>query len=172
MADRLRQVRAVDAIDRLAEIERPGAERIAGTAGHEARQIGLALDHLRRRTPIGPFLLARDLLQAAPLETVAADADAVAHGAAVRHDEIEIALRREHDAWRWARETALCWPEAAQVVMVDSLRSYTQLAELKDIEDVRLIDELCSAMEYRRERQRRLRQEIEAESRRRGTWRA
>ena len=40
----------------------------------------------------------------------------------------------------------LCWPEDAQACMVHSLRSYTQLAELKDVEDVRLIDELCSAM--------------------------
>src|ERR1700759_202093 len=46
LADGLRLVGAVDAIPRLAEIERAGAERIARPAGHEARQIGLSFDHL------------------------------------------------------------------------------------------------------------------------------
>ena len=64
VADRLRRVGAVDAVDRLAEIHGAGAERIAGSAGHEARQIGLALDHLRRRMPVRPFGLAGDLQQA------------------------------------------------------------------------------------------------------------
>jgi len=46
---------AVNPVQRLAEIECAGAERIAFAAGHEARQIGLALDHFRRRIPIRPF---------------------------------------------------------------------------------------------------------------------
>src|ERR1700737_769773 len=54
-ADRIRPVGAVDAIDGGAEVERAGAERVAGAAGHEARQIGLARDHLRRRRPVRPF---------------------------------------------------------------------------------------------------------------------
>src|SRR5436305_1257322 len=44
-ADRVGPVGAVDAVDGGAEIHRAGAERVAGTAGHEARQIGLALNH-------------------------------------------------------------------------------------------------------------------------------
>src|SRR3984893_9465670 len=44
-ADRVRPVGAVDAVDGGAEIHRARAERIAGTAGHEARQIRLARDH-------------------------------------------------------------------------------------------------------------------------------
>src|SRR6478672_3150137 len=44
-ADGPRLVGAMDAVDRGAEVERAGAERIAGAAGHPARQIGLALDH-------------------------------------------------------------------------------------------------------------------------------
>src|ERR1700716_1172928 len=70
MPDGLRRVGAVDAIDRVAEIERARAHWIAGAAGHEARQIGLPLDHPRRRRPIRPFRLARDLEQAVPLKSV------------------------------------------------------------------------------------------------------
>ena len=62
-ADRLRLIGAVDAVDRGAEIKRAGAERVARAAGHEARQIGLARDHLRRRRPVGPLRLAGDLQQ-------------------------------------------------------------------------------------------------------------
>src|SRR5690242_19854989 len=54
-ADGIRPVGAVDAVDGGAEIHRAGAERIARPARHEARQIGLALDHLRRRRPVGPL---------------------------------------------------------------------------------------------------------------------
>src|SRR6185437_15120241 len=39
-ADRLRRVGAVNAIDGAAEIHRARAERVAGAAGHVARQIG------------------------------------------------------------------------------------------------------------------------------------
>src|SRR6185437_14434816 len=78
VSDRLRLVRAVNAIDGCAQIHCARAERIAGTARHEARQVGLALDHFRRWTPIRPFLLARYLFQSGPGEAVAADADAVA----------------------------------------------------------------------------------------------
>src|SRR5208337_877087 len=92
VADRLRLVGAMDAIDGLAEIERARAHRVARAAGHEARQIGLALDHLRWRTPVRPFLLAGNLLQPGPLEAVAADADAVAQRAVVRLDQVEEAL--------------------------------------------------------------------------------
>src|SRR3954471_23749007 len=88
-ADRVGTVGAMDAIYRGAEVERAGAERVAGTAGHEARQIGLARDHFRRRRPVRPFRLARDVQQALPLKTIAADPDAVADRAAVALHEIE-----------------------------------------------------------------------------------
>src|SRR5690606_29693062 len=74
------------------EIHRAGAERIAGAAGHEARQIGLALDHLRRRPPVRPFRLAHDELRSAPLEPVTADADTVAQGAVATLNEIKEAV--------------------------------------------------------------------------------
>src|SRR5579872_3915659 len=60
VAYRLGLVRAMDTIDRLAQVQSARAQGIAGAAGHETRQIGLALDHLRRRAPIRPFLLAAD----------------------------------------------------------------------------------------------------------------
>src|SRR4249920_154148 len=82
-ADGVGPVGAVDAVDGGAEIHRAGAERIAGATGHEARQIGLALDHLRRRRPVRPFRLARDVDETLPLESLAADADAIAQRAAV-----------------------------------------------------------------------------------------
>jgi hypothetical protein len=59
-------------------------------AGHEARQIGLALDHLRRRRPVRPLLLVGDVHQPLPLKTVAADADAVADRATARLHQIEM----------------------------------------------------------------------------------
>src|SRR6185437_6376441 len=50
---------------------------VALSAGHPARQIRLPLDHLRRRHPVRPFALERNFLRTAPLETVAANTDAV-----------------------------------------------------------------------------------------------
>src|SRR5882724_218017 len=85
-ADRVRPVGAVNAVYGGAEIKRAGAERVAGPAGHEARQIGLARDHLRRRRPVRPFRLARNRQQALPLKAVATDTDAIAYGAAVALD--------------------------------------------------------------------------------------
>src|SRR5712672_2040262 len=86
-ADRIRPIGAVDTIDGGAEVKRAGAERISGAAGHEARQIGLARDHLRRRCPVRPLRLARDVQQSLPLESFAADADAIAQRAAVALDQ-------------------------------------------------------------------------------------
>ena len=60
LADGRRRVGAVDAEQGIAEIHGARAERIARAAGHEARQVRLAVDHLLRRMPVRPFLLARD----------------------------------------------------------------------------------------------------------------
>ena len=79
----------MNAVHAGAEIHRPRAERIAGAAGHEARQIGLARDHLGRRMPIRPFRLAADGLHAGPGKTFAADADAVSDGAALAEHVVE-----------------------------------------------------------------------------------
>src|SRR5262245_8826913 len=75
--DRLRLVGAVDAVDRAAEIQRARAQRIAGTASHEAGEVGLARDHLGRWGPVGPLRLARDLLQSGALDALAPAADPV-----------------------------------------------------------------------------------------------
>src|ERR1043165_575434 len=57
-ADGLRLIGAVNAVDGLAEIERTRAHGIAGPSGHKAGQVGLPRDHFRRRSPVGPLLLA------------------------------------------------------------------------------------------------------------------
>src|SRR5271165_844009 len=122
VADRLRLVGAVNAIDGLAQIKGARAHRIAGAPGHEARQIGLALDHLRRRAPVGPFLLARYLLQARPLEAVAPDADPVAKRPVVRLYEVEEALAGIDDdragLLAAAEKHFLLFVDAAQLLLV------------------------------------------------------
>src|SRR5262245_16185830 len=97
LTDRLRRVGAVDAVDGRADVERARAERIAGTAGHPARKIRLPRDHLRRWRPVRPLSLFADVVHAAPLKAIAADSDAVPHGDAVAHDEIEEAIVRVDD---------------------------------------------------------------------------
>src|SRR5215813_10905877 len=77
--DGLGRIGAVNAVDRGAETERAGAERIAGAARYPARQVGVPADHLRRGRPVRPLLLARNSEQAGPLESVARGSDAVAH---------------------------------------------------------------------------------------------
>src|SRR3954470_17906261 len=97
LSDRPRLVGAVDAVERRAEIHGAGAQRILRPAGHEVRQVRTALQHLRRRRPVRPFLLGRDFLLAGPGEARLADADAVAErGAVVLHQEEE-AVRRVDD---------------------------------------------------------------------------
>ena len=117
MTDRLRLVGAVDAEDRRAEIERAGAHRIAGTARHEAREIGLARDHLRRRAPVRPLGLAADPHQSGPLEAFTSDTDAVAQGAVVALDEVDEPLRRVDDQ----RAGRLAGPEEHDLPCVGSV---------------------------------------------------
>ncbi len=87
----------MNAIKRLAQIERARAERIGRATRHEAGQIGLALDHFLRRMPVRPFRHLADALGARPGEPFAADADAVAHGLAVAEHEVEIGIGRVDD---------------------------------------------------------------------------
>src|SRR5207245_9198721 len=91
----------------LPQIERAGAERIAQAArhtdaaaqlAHVPHQLGLARQHLPGRIPVRPFLLVVNVRGAGPAETLASDADAVAHRPAPTLDEIEIMTGRiDHD---------------------------------------------------------------------------
>src|SRR6266849_8257238 len=96
-SDGLRLIGAVNAIDRPTKIKRACTHGIAGASGHEAGQIGLALDHFRRRRPVRPFLLAGDAQQALPLKAVAANADAIADVASVGLHDIQKSLGRMND---------------------------------------------------------------------------
>src|SRR5258705_6602464 len=91
-ADGLRRIGAVNPVDRAAEVHRACAERIAGTAGHLARQIGLARDHFRGRGPIRPLGLLANRLYTRPGKTLAADADAVADRPPAAEHVIEIGV--------------------------------------------------------------------------------
>src|SRR5262249_62216947 len=94
LPDRLGLVRAVDAVERGAEIERARAERIVRTARHMAREVGPAPQHLRGRRPGRPFALGADALDAAPAEAVAPDADAVAQRLTIAQHEIKPSFPR------------------------------------------------------------------------------
>src|SRR5262249_40951912 len=84
---------SVNAVQRLAEIERACAERIARSARHEPRQIRLTIDHLRRRMPIRPLRHSADPLSTVPGESFAADTDAIAQSFSTTEDEVEIRVR-------------------------------------------------------------------------------
>src|SRR5262249_29370104 len=62
---------------------------MARASSHEPGQVRLARDHLRRRRPVRPFLLACNFEQPLPLKSDAADADAVADGAAIGLHDVE-----------------------------------------------------------------------------------
>ena len=101
LADGRGIVGAVNPVDAGAEIHGARAERIAGAARHEARQIGLARDHFRRRMPIRPLGLPGDRLHAGPGKTLAAYADAVANRAALAEHVIEVGVAGiDHDGAR------------------------------------------------------------------------
>src|ERR1700730_17774650 len=98
MAYRRRLIGAVDAIDGVAEVESAGAQRIAFAAGHEARQIGLPLDHFFRRMPVRPLAHVTDTFGTGPSEPVASDADTVTQRLAAAEYQIEERVRRiDHD---------------------------------------------------------------------------
>ena len=97
IADGRGLVGAVDAVERVAEIQARAPSGLPGPPAIMARQIRLALDHLRRRKPVRPFLHLGDALGARPGEALAADADAVAHRLAAAEHQIEIGVRRIDD---------------------------------------------------------------------------
>src|SRR5688572_11352698 len=92
MADRPGLRRAVQAIERGADVEGAGAQRVLRAALHVGREVRNALAHLGRRSPIGPFGLAGDLVRTRPGEAVTADADAVLQRLALREHQIEPAF--------------------------------------------------------------------------------
>src|SRR6185437_13696798 len=96
LTDGLGLVRAVNPIERRAQIDGAGAQRVIDAARHVARQVGPPRQHLRRRCPARPFLLGGDAVDAAPAKTVAADADAVAQRLAVGQHQIKPPLGGVH----------------------------------------------------------------------------
>src|SRR5262249_30330947 len=89
LSDRLRLVGAMNAIERRAQIHRARAERIFDAAGHVARQVGAAAQHLRRWGPARPFLLRGNAVGSTPAEAVPAAAKAVAPPLAARQYWVE-----------------------------------------------------------------------------------
>src|SRR3984885_8340860 len=77
MADGFRPVRAVDAIERRAEIHGAGAERVLDAARQVTRQVRPPRQRLRGRGPARPFLFGGDAVGAAPAKAVPGDTDAV-----------------------------------------------------------------------------------------------
>src|SRR5437660_1379864 len=87
-AYRFGHVGAVNTIDRAAEINGAGTERIAFAAGHPARKIRLTRNHLLRRRPIRPFSFARNNLGPCPSETIPSYADPVADRSSIAQNVV------------------------------------------------------------------------------------
>ncbi len=89
-ADRTGIVGAVDAVDRAAEIERLGTERIAHAARYGDRQARLALAHRRGRRPRGPRCNPADAFGSRPLEPLPPDRNRIDVGALALEHVIEL----------------------------------------------------------------------------------
>src|SRR5262245_19363665 len=81
----------MNAIQRLAEIQGHGAERVFEATRHPLRQARISLAHLLRRDPVRPRLLAADSLRTRPAKTFAADRDRIGVRVVVRKDVVELA---------------------------------------------------------------------------------
>ncbi len=86
-----RTVEAIAGIDAIAkQVHCARAKRVLRRAAvDEFRQFGVALPHLRRRRPPRPERFAVDRGAAIPFEALAPDADAIADGRFVLHDQVE-----------------------------------------------------------------------------------
>src|SRR5208283_1308637 len=93
LADAGGLVGAVNAVRRAAQIHRARAKWIARASGHEAREIGLPLQHIGWRQPIRPFRLTLYCLYARPGKAVAADANRVANSLTVTEHQIKVRVR-------------------------------------------------------------------------------
>jgi len=89
VADSLRLVGSMDSVDRIAEIHGPSSQGVAGTSRHKARQVRLPLDHLRRRNPIGPFGLSRNLQQPSPLKSIPSHTNTIAQRTIATLDDVQ-----------------------------------------------------------------------------------
>src|SRR5262249_14093790 len=89
LPDGLGLVRAMELLERAAEMERARSDGFVRAARDVARQVGRALEHLRGWGPVRPFALGADALDAAPGEAVAPDTDAVGERLAVAEHEIK-----------------------------------------------------------------------------------
>jgi hypothetical protein len=88
-SDRLRRVGSVNAHAAIVEDDDARAERIAWFAFHHAGGRELAFDHVGRRLPLRPFLLAGYFVQAGDARAGFADADAITQRHLVRLDQIK-----------------------------------------------------------------------------------
>src|SRR6516165_4781487 len=88
---------AVDTVFRVTEIHRACPKRIGFTPGHEARQVGLALNHLLRRQPVRPFFHAADVLGARPSEALTTYTNPVANCLAMAERQVKVGVRRIDD---------------------------------------------------------------------------
>src|SRR5215472_3798842 len=82
----------MDAVERIAEIERARTERIVRTACHVPRQIWKPLQLTWRRRPVRPFALGRNRAHPRPGIALHANGDAIAKGFAAAEHVIKPSL--------------------------------------------------------------------------------
>src|SRR5712671_302485 len=117
LADRVRLVRAMNAIECRSEIQGSCPQGIVEATRHETRKVRTPSKHFRWRKPVGPFPLRADAESACPTVPIAAHADAVTNSLASAGHEIEppfccvdengscrvAALKIDHGARNWPR---------------------------------------------------------------------
>src|SRR6476646_6541402 len=117
LADRLRLVRAVNAIECRSKIQGSCPQGILEATRHETRQVRTPSKHFRWRKPVGPFPLRTDAESASPTVPIATHANAVTNSLAMVHDEIQppfacvdvngswpvVALKTDNGAGNWPR---------------------------------------------------------------------
>jgi hypothetical protein len=84
----------------------------------------------------------------------------LAHG---RTKDVSGRLAREAAAWKYARQHAPIWSASMQMGMRESVRSHLANAMLENVVEVHSLEQLISNHEYRVERQRRVRLELQRE---------
>src|SRR5215469_6071872 len=91
MTNSFRRIRAVDKQAGLVQQQRACTQQTAGAAGRCKQRVGIL--HVRTRSfPVGPFKLAGNAEEAATLQALLRNADAVAARRIVRIDQIEKAV--------------------------------------------------------------------------------